>query len=506
MLRVQLNNIFINALLDTGASCSVIDRGSLETFCSVDEMNNTTHNLMDASGNNMDIIGSVELLVQFDGASLMQNFKVLGSKTYKHVLLGRDFLAKFASVEFDCQNNAVKLGKAWLKCESVTDKVPVTTQEKTLLSPRSESLVNVTCKKSLGMITADYEPVEIQGLYGVYATRCRVIPNLEGVFQISLLNVTTDEIVLNAKKHVGHLFHAAKSVAVLDEQTQTSIDPSSIVFGPELSDHDKSQLRSLISEFSDVFASNPKKPTLVKHMEHHIVTNDAQPVCNKPHSIPYAWNKEINVQSQQMLQNEIIRPSSSPWNAPVILVKKKDESMRFVCDFRGLNDVTKKDSYPLPHIRDVIDKMQGTRYWTTLDAASAYWSMPLAEEDKEKTAFSVPRGKYEFTVTPYGLCNAGASYQRMMDISLAGLPSDRILAYMDDIAIFSTSFNDHIQDLRNIFQRLRFSGISLKLSKCVFASEQVNFLGFRFLDRALHLKIDSPMLLLHTRYQPPRNK
>ena len=90
-----------------------------------------------------------------------------------------------------------------------------------------------------------------------------------------------------------------------------------------------------------------------------------------------------------MLDNGIIRPSASPWNAPVDLVKKKDDSMRFVCDFRGLNDVTKKDSYPLPHIRDVIDKMEGAKFWTTLDAASAYWSMPVAEEDKEKTAFSV---------------------------------------------------------------------------------------------------------------------
>ena len=99
--------------------------------------------------------------------------------------------------------------------------------------------------------------------------------------------------------------------------------------------------------------------------------------------------------------------------------------MRFVCDFRGLNDVTKKDTYPLPHIRDVIDKMQGAIYWTTLNAASAYWSMPLAEADKEKATFSVLREKFEFNVTPYGLCNAGASYQRMIDINLAGLPSDR---------------------------------------------------------------------------------
>ena len=151
--------------------------------------------------------------------------------------------------------------------------------------------------------------------------------------------------------------------------------------------------------------------------------------------------------------------------------------MRFVCDFRGLNDV-KKDSYPLPHILDVLDAMKGTMYWSTLDAASAYWSMPLAEQDNEKTAFSVPRGKFEFNVTPYGLCNAGASYQRMIDICLSGLPPDRILAYMDDIVVFSKTFSEHLQHLEQVFQRLQHSGISLKLSKCVFASEKVDFLGF----------------------------
>ena len=143
-----------------------------------------------------------------------------------------------------------------------------------------------------------------------------------------------------------------------------------------------------------------------------------------------------------MLDNGIIRPSSSPWNSPIILVKKKDNSTRFVCDFRGLNDVTKKDAYPLPHIRDVLDKMQGSQYWTALDAASAYWSMPLEEADKEKIAFAVPRGKFEFNVTPYGLCNAGASYQRMMDVSLSGLPAERILACMDDIVIFRLRSHD----------------------------------------------------------------
>ena len=110
---------------------------------------------------------------------------------------------------------------------------------------------------------------------------------------------------------------------------------------------------------------------------------------------------------------------------------------------RTSNDVTKKYSYPLPHIRD-LDKMEGSKYWTTLNATSDYWFMPSVEEDKEKTAFSVPREKFEFNVTPYGLCNAGASYERMIDICLAGLPADRVLTYMDDIVIFRTYFKSGV--------------------------------------------------------------
>ena len=129
--------------------------------------------------------------------------------------------------------------------------------------------------------------------------------------------------------------------------------------------------------------------------------------------------------------------------------------------------------------------MNGAKFWTTLDAASAYWSMPMSEKDKEKTAFSVSRGKFEFNVTLYGLCNAGTSYQRMMDIALSSLPSDRVLVYMDDIVIFSTIFDDHLQNLEQVFQRLSHSGISLKLSKCIFASDKVDFLGFELSQQGL---------------------
>ena len=180
----------------------------------------------------------------------------------------------------------------------------------------------------------------------------------------------------------------------------------------------------------------------------------------KARRIPKAWEQEVDQQMKEIVDNERIRPSTSPWNSPVILIKEKDNSTRLFCDFLALNDIPKKDSYLLPHIRGVIDKMESSKYWTTLDAASAYWWMPLAEEDKGKTAFSVSKRKFEFNVTSYGLCITGVSYQQMIHTCLAGSPADRVLAYMDDIVIFSSTFAEHISSLESVFQCLRSAGIT----------------------------------------------
>ena len=193
----------------------------------------------------------------------------------------------------------------------------------------------------------------------------------------------------------------------------------------------------------------------------------------------------VDNQVGEMLKNGIIRPSNSPWNAPVILVKKKDNTLRFVCDFRSLNDITVRDTYPLPRINEVIDRMDGTLLWTTLDAASAYWSIPLDEADKKKTSFSTPRGKYEFNVTPYGLCNAGATYQRMMDLSLSGLSTTHVLAYLDDIVIFSRSIESHYRQLNEVLECLRNNNITINLSNCSFAMDQVDFLGYTLSDKGV---------------------
>ena len=257
-----------------------------------------------------------------------------------------------------------------------------------------------------------------------------------------------------------------------------SLTRTTLLLGDQLSNDEKDRIQYLLTDQKEVFARNPKSPKRTQILQHRIITNDSLPVYHTPRRIPVAWKQDIDTQVSEVLSNGIIHPSYSPWNAPVMLVKKKDNSTRFVCDFHGVNEVTKKDTYHIPHIKHVIDKMAWSKYWSTLDAASAYWSIPLSESDKAKTAFAVPCGKLEFNVMPFGLSNSGDTYQQMMDICSSGLRTDKVLSYMDDIVIFAKKFDEHIHDLKSVFQCLHVVDVTHKASKCIFPTEKAEFLGF----------------------------
>ena len=476
-IRLELNNFETNALIDSGAKWSVIDIGTVSTIGLEKEIRRNSRDLINASGEKMDIIGEVDIIIKSDKISPVTHpFKVLNTRTFSNILLGRDFMRHYGKVTFDFEKNRLKLDKWWIKTVTINRKDNVRMSKNSTIPARTEAVTTVRCSKNYSLLTADFEPRPLPGRPGVFITKARVIPNIDGIFQITMLNTTEKDVTVCARKVVGHVTPPADSICIADENSEKTLEK--ISFGDKLTASEKKIVKDLVNEYDDIFATNPKKPKRTSLVEHAIITNEALPVKRKYKRIPLAWENEVETQIQEMLDNDIIRPSTSPWNAPLILVKKKDNTSRFVCDFRGLNDVTKKDTYPLPNIRDVLDNMHGSRYWSTLDAASAYWSMPLVEKDKEKTAFSVRGGKFEFNVTPYGLSNAGASYQRMIDICLAGLPPDRVLAYLDDIVIFSATFDQHISDLRNVFEKLRTANISLKASKCVIAADEVEYLGY----------------------------
>ena len=178
-----------------------------------------------------------------------------------------------------------------------------------------------------------------------------------------------------------------------------------------------------------------------------------------------------------MLEKGVIQPSNSPWASPLVLVRKKDGTVRFCVDYRKLNAATRKDAYPIPRVDETLEMLAGSHFFTSLDLLSGYWQVQIHPDDKEKTAIATPEGLFEFNVMPFGLCNAPATFQRLMDCVLAGLHWETCLVYLDDVIIIGRSFEDHLCNLRNVFQRLREAGLKLKPTKCTLCREEVKFLG-----------------------------
>ena len=161
----------------------------------------------------------------------------------------------------------------------------------------------------------------------------------------------------------------------------------------------------------------------------------------------------------------------------VVLVRKKDGSLRFCVDYHKVNTITRKDAYPLPRVDDALDTLACCKWFTTLDLLSGYWQVEVDEKDREKTAFSTQDGLFEFTRMPFGLCNAPATFQRLMDLVLAGLQWNNCLVYLDDILIIGRTFDDHLQNLSLVLDRLRGAGLKLKPFKCAICRKQVTYLG-----------------------------
>ena len=240
----------------------------------------------------------------------------------------------------------------------------------------------------------------------------------------------------------------------------------------------KNQLANTLLEFVDLFPIPGS--ALIGHtdaVEQNIDTGDTQPVRCAPRRMSPQKIKREEVCIEEMLSGGQIEPSESPWPASVVLVTKKDGGTRFCVDYRRLNLATVKDAYTLPQIDDTLDMLAGKRWFSTLDLASGYWQVSLSPEARCKTAFATHSGLFQFRVMPFGLCNAPATFERLMDRVLQGLRWSRCLVYLDDIISFGTTFGDSLDNLTMIFERLRSHGLQLKSSKCHLFQSSVPFLG-----------------------------
>ena len=187
---------------------------------------------------------------------------------------------------------------------------------------------------------------------------------------------------------------------------------------------------------------------------------------------------EVRNHLQQLLSSGMIRKSRSPWSSNVVLCRKKDGKLRMCVDYRQLNQRTVKDNYALPRIDEILDALQGNSYFTVLDMKAGYHQISVLEEHKQRTAFTVgPLGFYEYNRMPFGLVNAPATYQRLMEDCFDGLNLNICFIYLDDLIIFSKSYDEHVDRLRQVFDRIRTEGLKLSPSKCHFFKSKVKYVG-----------------------------
>ena len=216
-----------------------------------------------------------------------------------------------------------------------------------------------------------------------------------------------------------------------------------------LSNSEKELLFVLLMEYADVFSfhSDLGRKNLTKH---HIDIGDSQPIHKLPRRVSPAHRQEVRQLLNEMLKNDIIQPSNNPWSSPIILVRKRDGSTWFCIDYRKVNSVTRKDAYPLPRVDDILDTLGGSKWFSTIDLKSGYRQVEVDSSSREKTVFATSEGLYKFKLMPFGLCNAPATFRRLMNRVLCDVNWVECLLYIDDTVVIGRTFEQHLSNLGTV--------------------------------------------------------
>ncbi|KAJ9541044.1 hypothetical protein OSB04_027550 [Centaurea solstitialis] len=260
----------------------------------------------------------------------------------------------------------------------------------------------------------------------------------------------------------------------------------------------------VVNEFLEVFPDELPGVPPEREVEFTIdLVPGAAPISKAPYRMAPAEMKELKEQLEDLLSRGFIRPSVSPWGAPVLFVKKKDGSMRLCIDYRELNRVTIRNKYPLPRIDDLFDQLQGAKYFSKIDLRSGYHQLRIRDRDIPKTAFRTRYGHYEFIVMPFGLSNAPAVFMDLMNRTFKDHLDEFIIVFIDDILVYSKSKEDHEAHLRITLETLQSKKLYAKFSKCEFWLEQVAFLGHIISGEGI--KVDPAKVESISNWPKPKN-
>jgi hypothetical protein len=328
-------------------------------------------------------------------------------------------------------------------------------------------------------------------------------------FAVRVANLSQQATYLNKGTLIGTASHEWASATHLPSQelsTGLTITPTDDWTGgldlKHLGLQDQEAVKNMLHPHNAMWNG---KLGEIKVTEHRIeLQPGARPVYQAPYRAGRQGREVEKEEVERMLKTGVIEPANSEWASPVVLITKKDGSVRFCVDYRKLNALTIRDTYPLPRMDDYLDSLGEARWFTTLDCNSGYWQIPVAEEDKDKTAFVTHCGIHRFNRMPFGLVNAPATFQRALDMIVAGVKWMYALVYLDDVIIYSRTFEDHLKHVSHVLALLKGAGVSLKLKKCYFFKSEVEYLGHIVTPGRLHVSDKNVVALKQA--QHPTNK
>lgn len=303
---------------------------------------------------------------------------------------------------------------------------------------------------------------------------------IDGTCRLLLQNIGGKPVIIAKDTLITRARFIESDISIYGvSKDESNSEIATIKYGQQLTDIQVQQFTELLAKYKSCFSNGMHDLGFTTVIEMEICLNDTTPVVYRPYRLSYSERELVRDMVSDMMTHGIIRESSSPYASPIVLVQKKSGEKRLCVDYRALNSRTKRDHYPLPRIEDLLDQLSGSCLFTSLDLASGYHQIPIAEQSREKTAFVTPDGQYEYTRMPFGLANAPAVFQRAIHKILSKSKAGYVIIYMDDILIPSKDFEEGLLRLEEVLDLLKQAGLTLKLEKCSFFQEQIEFLGFQ---------------------------
>ena len=498
-----------NVFIDTGSSITLVK----SKYINVEELKPYKGIIKTANNSQLKTLGSCNLTLMFPVGPKFKTCKlrvvVVDEANFPgHVLFGTDVLSKI-NAKLNFENNLLNINldntelelklinKTILKSECIHhvkeenmtgDLIPIILKKKVKIKPNCMQLLK-------GQIDVPNKSI-VNVLKGSQPVGCPIIA--DSVNEVNNKNIVL-AVYSSSKKEYTIPGGTRVAFATLLENehelvnTMSTLLPTELITiednnfppimendvppTPILSPPDRSRLLKLLNKRRKAIALAQEPLGRTDVIEHAIRLKNNAPIYAKPFPIAHSQIAGLKKSINEMKEKNVIETSKSPWNFPIILVKKKDGSLRPCIDFRRLNLETIPDPFPIPRIDEILKDLNGNSYFTNLDLESAFWQVPLREEDKEKTAFTDGSQRYQFCVMPFGAMNSPATFQRLMNSVLIGILGEGALVYLDDLLLYSNNINDHFKLLDQVLDRLVKAGLKIKLSKCNFFKNKIDYLG-----------------------------